>query len=227
MSISVKYRPEKTVRLAEFIDALTPLGVREDRNDYYIRDTQTCLSDSDGRQVLVRHDAGVVVTVLDRRTFGISTTVAPIIKAIKNVFRDVFRTRLFSEYEPQFYGFESKEEEDAAWEADVVVETERLGTAHPDWSPGKIRYEAERSCGLFAPPWDVIAFETERLRMENPDWDAERAQREAFHVCPMEVYDRVILTKFRGALEEPAVAAVGGGTGGEPAIQEAEAGGGN
>jgi hypothetical protein len=107
-SMSTDYRLEKRTRAADVLDGrLTALGIRENLNKN-TTEHQKCLSDGRNYVWLYINDGGFV-GCLSRYGENDPST---ILEAIATTFH----TEIFSEHEPQFLGFTSQEEMDAAME---------------------------------------------------------------------------------------------------------------
>lgn len=109
--MSTDYRPFEKIRINDLLDGrLAEFRVREHVNPSETDDQHKCLTD--GRNYLHVHgdEDGFVSTFTRYMPNGVPSK---ILEAIAKAFD----TDIFSEYEPQYWGFDTQEEWDAAWEA--------------------------------------------------------------------------------------------------------------
>jgi hypothetical protein len=107
--MSTDYRLfEEVTECTLFDGRLEKFGVREHVKSNETTETRRCLTDGRNYLWVYIDDAGLV-TCLSRYAGN-----AP--GKILNAIADVFDTDIFSEYQPQFWGFETQEEWDAAME---------------------------------------------------------------------------------------------------------------
>jgi hypothetical protein len=104
--MSTNYRLEKSVRAADVLDGrLVVFGVREQLNES-TNEAVKCLTDGRNCVWLYIDDDGFVSSLTRYR----ANAPSKILRAIATSFE----TEIFSEYEPQFWGFDSEEEWHAA-----------------------------------------------------------------------------------------------------------------
>ena len=109
-SMSTDYRPLKTIRSCDLFDGrLGKFNVYEHFKPGETTETKRCLTD--GRNYVWVHiaDDGFVCCLTRYFPNG-----AP--GKILNALAEVFNSDIVSEYEPQFWGFDTQEEWDACWE---------------------------------------------------------------------------------------------------------------
>jgi hypothetical protein len=108
--MSTSYRSLTPVRFAELFDGrLKDAGIHEHQSKEEQTSNHKCLTD--GRNFLwVRCDQDRLVTTFAR--YGLN---AP--QRILRAIADKFDVDIVSEYEPEFWGYETTEEWDAAWNA--------------------------------------------------------------------------------------------------------------
>jgi hypothetical protein len=108
--MSTDYRTMKKVRAEELFDGpLEEFGVREHISQDETSTTRRCLTDGANYLWVNINDDGIVTTLT--RYFPNGSPVH-ILKAIC----ETFGTDIVSEYEPRYWGFETQEECDQAWE---------------------------------------------------------------------------------------------------------------
>jgi hypothetical protein len=106
--MSTDYCLEKRVRAADVLDGrLMAFGVREQLSEY-TTEASKCLTDGRNYIWLDINDGGFVCSL---SRYGAN---AP--SKILGAIATIFDTEIFSEYEPQFWGFDSEEEWHAAME---------------------------------------------------------------------------------------------------------------
>jgi hypothetical protein len=114
--MSTDYRPLKRVRACELFDGrLEAFGVREHVNDK-TTEGHRCLTDGNNYLHVYMDENGFVDGITRYAPGG-----AP--GKILNAVAEAFDTDIVSEYEPQYWGFETQEEWDA-WEAAMARESE-------------------------------------------------------------------------------------------------------
>jgi hypothetical protein len=108
--MSIDYMTVKTIRFLDLFDGrLEKLGISEHINDRTMKDFR-CLTD--GNNYLWLHAGKNEELALMSSYANLSNHTGGILLAIGNAFD----TRIVSEHEPQFWGFETLEEWDLAWE---------------------------------------------------------------------------------------------------------------
>ena|SRR5258705_12718453 len=107
--MSVSYRlSERVIASALFGARLEEFGVREHVDRGQTSATQRCLTDGHNYLWLYLDDDGCIKSMT--RWAGNNVT------DILNLIADVCDTSIWSEHEPQYWGFETQEEWDVAWE---------------------------------------------------------------------------------------------------------------
>jgi hypothetical protein len=104
--MSTDYSLEKKIRISDLFDGrLERFGVREHILEK--KSNKRCLTD--GRSVLwVSADDEGFVSYLSRYAGNLADT-------ILGAIAEAFSTDIFSEYEPQYWGYDTQEEWEAAW----------------------------------------------------------------------------------------------------------------
>jgi hypothetical protein len=104
--MSMQYRPLKQLRFSDLFDGrLEPFGVRDRLVPGETTELSRCLTDGRNYMWVYSDDCGFVTTIA---RYGCNAP-AKILRAIS----EEFDTDIVSEYEPQFYGFDTQEEWDA------------------------------------------------------------------------------------------------------------------
>lgn len=110
MNVSIDYVTEQKIRYDEIFDGrLEQFGILEDLDSPHITDIARCLTDGRNYVWAYSNDRGL----LSGLTRYAGNAPQKILKAIS----EAFDTDIFSEHEPQFWGFETQEAWDAAWDA--------------------------------------------------------------------------------------------------------------
>ena len=105
--MSTHYRPMKTISFAELFDGrLERYGVREHVKSEDMSDRKRCLTDGRYSLWVYAEDDGTVSTMLRA---GMLNAPGRILGAVA----ETFDTEIFSEYEAQFWGFDTQAEWDA------------------------------------------------------------------------------------------------------------------
>ena len=113
------YRPLQPVRFAELFDGtLEPFGVRGHHNKHCTANRR-CLTDGNNYLWVDADDAGLLSSLTRYAPNG-----AP--GKILSAIEEAFDVDLVSEYEPQYWGFETQEEWDAARAKDAEQSNARL-----------------------------------------------------------------------------------------------------
>jgi hypothetical protein len=101
------YRPLRPIRFADLFDGtLEPFGVRGHHNDE-CTNQRRCLTDGNNYLWACADDAGFVISLT---RYALNGAPGKILSAIA----EAFDVDIVSEYEPQYFGFETQEEWDAA-----------------------------------------------------------------------------------------------------------------
>ncbi len=111
--MSTTYRPLKRILFAQLFDGcLEPFDIREHVHRGSTTKSARCLTDYKSFLWVYRSDDGAVRCFKRWRPNGMP------IEIIKTIAK-VFKTKIVSEYEPQFWGFDTQAEWDAALEAEA------------------------------------------------------------------------------------------------------------
>jgi hypothetical protein len=114
--MSTDFRLSEKVRFSDFFDGrLEKFGVYQKMNEM-TSDEQACLTDGDNYLWVYADDEGFV-SVLSRYMGNGDPS------GILIAIAECFGTEIFSEYEPQFWGFDTQEEWDA-WQDSYIKERE-------------------------------------------------------------------------------------------------------
>jgi hypothetical protein len=119
--MSTYYRPLRPIGMADLFDGrLEKFGVREHRNDE-TDDRHRMLTDGNNYLHVFVHDDCPEAGVTFKRYFPNGSPI-DILWAIQ----DAFNVEIVSEHQPQYWGFDTQEEWDAAWEAVEAAEKAKL-----------------------------------------------------------------------------------------------------
>jgi hypothetical protein len=118
--MSTNYAPSKKVRAGDLFDGrLEKYGVREQVTDA-ATETSRCLTDGRNCLWVSINDVGLVSQF---SRYGANAA-----GKILNAVADTFDTEIASEHEPHYWGFDTQEEWDAAWDQMVKEDEERFYT---------------------------------------------------------------------------------------------------
>jgi hypothetical protein len=118
--MSTNYAPSKKIRACDLFDGrLEKYGVREQLTDDAI-ETSRCLTDGHNCLWVSIKDFGLV-GLFSR--YGANAA-----DKILNAVADTFDTEVASEHEPHYWGFDTQEEWDAAWDQMAKEDEERFYT---------------------------------------------------------------------------------------------------
>lgn len=116
--MSTYYAPFNKIRAGDLFDGrLEKFGVREHMTTDST-ETSKCLTDGRNYLWVFVNDAGFVANI---NRYGGN---AP--SKILNAIAEVFDTDIFSEYEPQYWGFDTEEEWHSAWDAEARQAEQRF-----------------------------------------------------------------------------------------------------
>jgi hypothetical protein len=102
--MSLDYRPRKKIKLSEILDGrLEPYGIHE-YADFDKSETNRCLTDGDSGLFVYGDEEGVTFKANGSCGFPVK---------ILSAICDVFDADIFSNYDPQYWGFESEEAQEA------------------------------------------------------------------------------------------------------------------
>jgi len=108
--MSTYYRTLKSIPMNElFSGRLAPYGISEDSSTSIDKDTFRYLTDGRNYLSISANSDGIVYNLIRR---GLTNAPGHILAAIA----EVFETDIYSEYEPQYWGFDTKEEWDSYME---------------------------------------------------------------------------------------------------------------
>ena len=156
--MSTDFRPQKSIAVSDLFDGrLEPFGIREHAESGTISPDTRCLVDDGENYLTVFADDAGFVGCMSR--YGAFNNPGHILGTIT----DVFETDIFSEYEPQYWGFETQEE----WENAL----DKLAKENDDRYYGElVKFLAGEPCGIrprtIGMQWAEIARE---LVKQNPE----------------------------------------------------------
>src|SRR5215813_13719062 len=117
--MSTSYRPFKKVHASNLFDGrLEAFGFRDHVTPDETTERRRCLTDGRNYLWVYIADSGFVSRLV---RYGGN---AP--GKILNAVAEAFETDIVSEYEPQFWGFDTEEERDAVWAAEAQKEEQRF-----------------------------------------------------------------------------------------------------
>lgn len=107
--MSTDFRPQKSIPMSDLFDGrLEPYGIREHVDSDWTSVDKRCLfDDGDNHLTIYADDAGFVACM---SRYGAFNNPGHILGTIANIFE----TDVFSEYEPEYWGFSTQEEWDNA-----------------------------------------------------------------------------------------------------------------
>jgi hypothetical protein len=172
--MSTDFRTEKKIRIADLFDGrLLELGVQEHRPS---RDADgRCLTDGQNFLWASHDDMGAVVIFTRYASYGNPTY-------ILETIAEVFQTRIYSEHEPQYWGFETEAELSAALEA----ESERIEREFYQRLVKHLRGERQE----FETDFDRLRAELAKTLVDESPQLLEEDRREALKTAVAKAYRR-------------------------------------
>jgi len=113
--MSTDFRPLKAILINELFNGrLAPYGISEVSSTNVDKDRVRGLTDGNNYLSINANDDGTVDSMTARGLGNAPSRIAP--SRILAAIAEVFETDIYSEHEPQYLGFDTKEELDAFWE---------------------------------------------------------------------------------------------------------------
>jgi hypothetical protein len=131
--MSTDFDPLKKIRADQLFDGrLDEFGIYEHVKPEETTSTKRCLTDGSNYLWVFVGEDGFVVTFTRYAANGYPGK-------ILNAVREVFETHIPSEYEPQYWGFDTQEE----WDAELAKQARQAETARRKFDAELLKFEAE------------------------------------------------------------------------------------